>query len=410
MSKRPIRVLHVTPYYERAHVYGGPAHSVPLLCQSLVRAGAEVTVLTTDANGKERLDVPLGQPLQSHGVQVHYFRRLVNNNFFWSPGLGRMCKATVAQFDVVHLHAIFVYPTAVGADAAWRTGIPYVVSPRGMLMRRCYARHRWKKAIYMRLFEQRRLSRASAIVCTHEAEAKDLDAFQLGAPRLVVPNGIDTQKYSHLPPRGQFRQRAGVKADAHIVLFAGRLHQVKRPDLAVEAFTRISAQFPRVHLVMAGHDEHRMAATLRDTALAAGCADRVHLVGHLAPDEMLSALSDADLFLMPSETESFGMAAVEAMAAGLPVLLSPHVPLSDQVIAANAGRVAEINALSLASVLGDMLNDAQRLRIMGRHARALVQREFDLRAVADKTLSVYRDLCGKKHPGSNNETASTIHN
>ena len=267
-------------------------------------------------------------------------------------------------------------------------------------MRRCYARHRWKKAVYMRLFEQRRLSRASAIVCTHEAEAKDLNMFQLGTPWLVVPNGIDTQKYSHLPPRGQFRQRVGIGQEACVLLFAGRLHQVKRPDLAVEAVTRISAQFPRAHLVIAGPDEHRMAATLRETALAAGCADRVHLMGCLDSDEMLSALSDADIFIMPSETESFGMAAVEAMAAGLPVLLSAHVPLSGQVVAADAGRVAETNALSVASVLGDMLSDPQHLRIMGRHARALVQCEFDLDAVADKMLRIYQDLCSKKHSGS----------
>lgn len=392
-----MKILHITGYYKPAYVYGGPACSIPTLCESLVREGADVTVYTTDANGAGRLDVETDQPKEINGVQVWYFRRLVNNSFFWSPGLRRMCNATIGQFDLVHLHGIFVHPIGVGADAAWRAGIPYVISPRGMLMRRCYGRHRWKKAIYMRLFERRRLSRASAIICSQEAEAKDLEMFQLPAPRLVVPNGIDTQEYSHLPQRGRFRQRMGIGRDARVILFAGRLHHVKRPDLAVEAFACISRRFPEVHLVIAGPDEHRMAATLREKALAAGCADRVHLVGYLTPDEMLLALSDADLFIAPSETESFGMATVEAMAAGLPVLLSPHVPLSDQVIAADAGRVAETNALSIANVLGDMLSDPEYLRTMGGHARALVQREFDVRAVAGRMLSVYQDLCNRRH-------------
>ena len=129
-----MRILHITPTYVPAYRYGGPIYAVHALCRSLAVAGHDVHVLTTSVDGSRDSDVSDDRPVDLDGVQIHYCRSKVMRRLYWSPGLYTQCNKMISGFDAVHLHSVFLFPTWAGARASSRAGVPYVLSPRGMLV------------------------------------------------------------------------------------------------------------------------------------------------------------------------------------------------------------------------------------------------------------------------------------
>lgn len=387
-----MRILCVTPYYEPAYVYGGPARSVPALCRALTAQGAQVSVFTTTANGDRELDMPAGQPTQRDGVEVTYFPRIVKTSFFLAPAMSHALKRRIDEFDIVYINGIFIYPTYVAQNAAIRVNKPFVIAPRGMLMPWAYAYKHRKKDLYMRLIECRRMEQAAAFICTDPLERQALARFGFHQPVFVVPNGLDMERFAVLPADGAFRSRWQLPSNAQIILVVGRLHPVKRPDLALAAFSEIASVRPTAHLVFVGPDETGLQESLRASAKAAGCADQVHFTGLLSPHEVLEAYADADMFFMPSESENFGMAIAEAMAAGIPVLVYKGLGMARYVIQAKAGLAVELSKSVLAAALLDLLTDSDHLSVMGRNGRQLAFDVFDLHNVARRTLQHLESL------------------
>src|SRR6266446_6383354 len=135
-----MKILHVVPTYFPAVRYGGPIYTVHALCQSLAAAGHQVHVFTTSVDGPGDSDVPLGRPVDLAGVQVHYFRSRWLRRLYYSADLKKRLDSMAGDFDIVHLHSVFLFPTWAGARAAVRADVPYVLSPRGMLVRELIAR------------------------------------------------------------------------------------------------------------------------------------------------------------------------------------------------------------------------------------------------------------------------------
>lgn len=387
-----MRVLWVLPFYEEAIVYGGPARSLPLLCRALVGEGVAVSVLTTNANGRDVVDVPVRRPFLSQGVEVTYYPRLTRGRFALSPGLARACARRCAGFDLVHTAGLYTFPSLVALKLAADRGIPAVLSPKGELMGWALAHKALKKRAFMRLVGAGLLRRAAALHCSDDLERQAVAALGLPGPAYVVPNALDTGRFVSLPPRGALRHDLGIPGDALVVLCLGRLHAVKRPDLALEAFSRVAGPFPAAHLLFAGPDEAGLGPSLRAAAAQAGCAGRVHLAGLLDDAGVLQALADADLLLMASESENFGMAAAEAMAAGLPLLISERVGLARYVARAGAGRVTPLDAEAMAGHLAGLLSDPDALPAMGRRGQATAVALFGLEAVGRQLVQVYRQV------------------
>jgi glycosyltransferase involved in cell wall biosynthesis len=338
-----MKILCIVPYYKPAYVYGGPVRSNSQLCEAFASLGARVTVLTTNANGTELLDVPLGSAINLDGVEIYHYPVLpiFPHSFFYSPSLARACDQKVNQYDVVFLDTIFSHVMGPAVAACKRAGIPYVVTLRSALLPWGLRHKQLKKKLYLALMGDAYLNQAAALHCTDPVEADAVKKLGLRAPSFIVPNGLDTHHFACLPARGVMRQRLNLPERASLLLFLGRLHVKKRPDIAVEALAAAQSLPGETHLIMAGPDEMQLASKLQAQARSLGCADRLHITGLLLGDEILSALADADLLLMPSEPESenFGMSAVEAMAAGLPVLVSEGVPIGQWAESAGAGRV-----------------------------------------------------------------------
>jgi len=389
-----MKILYVTSYYSPAYVYGGPVKSVSSMCKALSSLGAEVTVFTTNANGMKRLEVPLEQEIQVEGVKVYYYPVVPFSprSYFYCPKLAQACQKKTAQYDLVVLETLYTHAMGPVVAACLHANVPYIVSLRGQLLPWSLRQKKWKKRLYLALRGRPLLDRAAALHCTDYGEAGAAASLGLRSPAFTVPNGVDASRFCCLPERGGLRRDLGIPMDAAALLFLGRLHRKKRPDIAVEALAASQGLTQEVHLVLAGPDDEGLASLLQAQAQRTGCASHLHITGLLQGEEVLQALTDTDLLLMPSEpqSENFGMSAIEAMAAGLPILASAGVPVGRWAEEAGAGLVVPCRSQDFARATRDLLSQPAQLQKMGERGRRLVKERFDLPVVARQMLAQFQ--------------------
>jgi len=385
----PPRILFVLAYYEPAYVYGGPVRTRSSLARALVRAGVDVTVFTTDAHGKGHLNVPIGQPIDVDGVEVYYFHRQWGEHFFYSSALARACWQRIPEFDLVHCSGLWVHLLWPVCAACRRGNVPWVESPMGQLMPWCLAHNSWKKWPYFNLVSRPRLNSAAAIHCTDETEKEHVEALGITAPVFVVPSPIDLDEFRTPQGRGDIRARFRLPGDASISLFLGRLAAVKGLDLAVEAFTDVARVDPHAYFIVAGPEEDGTGLRAKQRVAELGLQGRVLFLGSVTGRERLAAFADADLFIMPSRSENFGVAAAEAMAAGLPVLVSDQVGIARRAARAGAARVVSLDVPRIASAWAEMLADPQGTQALADRAALFAREEYDADVVARKMLDAY---------------------
>lgn len=376
-----MRLLHVAATWWPAVRYGGPIVSTRGLCRALARAGDVVQVLTTAVDGERDSAVPLGLDVEDGGVHVRYHRSRFLRRIYWSPALGHSLALEAPRAQVVHAHAVFLWPTAAAARAARRAGRPFVLSPRGMLVRGLIeARSRLTKRAWIALVERANLRDAAAVHATSEHEREALRELGLGPlPRIaVIPNGVDLPP---APPPGPGQRR---------VLFVGRLGAEKRIELLLQAVAGVDG----ATLDIVGPDPSGMRDTLARRAAALGLGDRVVFAGGTDAAGVQSALARCDVLALVSRSENFGNVVVEAMAARRPVVVTRAVGAADLVRTAGAGRVVDDEAASIAAALRGLLDQSAAAVAMGDAGRAYVGRELSWDAVAARMRALYAEIGG----------------
>ena len=270
---RRLRILQIVPTYLPATRYGGPIYSVHGLARGLAERGHDVHVFATNVDGHGRSSVPLGEPVLLDGVKVWYFSCPVLSRLYWAPSMGRALKRDVGGFDIVHLHSVFLWPTWAAARAARRRGVPYVLSPRGMLVRDLIARRsRFIKTAWIELIERTNLRQAAAIHVTSELEATELEQFRWQLPpRVVIGNAIDEPFLSDIAVATDIKE---VAAEQPLVVFLGRLSWKKGLDRLLYAFARTRLGT----LAIAGTDDEIRAPWLKKMADELGIAGRVRIL------------------------------------------------------------------------------------------------------------------------------------
>ncbi len=382
-----MRVLHVSAYFAPAFCYGGPTVSLLGLCRGLERAGVEVEVFTTTANGGADLRSSPPEGDRYAGIPVRYFPLAFPRRLFAARGVGNALASHLASYDLVHVHGLWTFPVWVAAHHARRRRLPYVLSPHGMLDPGSLGHHALRKRLAYWLVERRNLGGAALLHATSSAEALSLERARTGVPVAVVPNGVEPPERAL--PRGAFRRREGVPHEAPVVAFVGRVHPIKRLDLLAAAFDRVRCALPEAHLVIAGPDEGGHRRRLEPRFARAGRA--VHWTGALDEDAKSSLLADADALVMCSDSESFGRSVVEALAAAVPVVVTQGCPWSE-VERVGAGFWVSQTADAIADALLRLLRDPVHARQMGERGAALARAKYswDLiaRAMAERYESV----------------------
>jgi glycosyltransferase involved in cell wall biosynthesis len=383
-----MKILHVVPTYYPAVRYGGPIYSVHALCQSLAGAGHDVHVFTTSVDGPGDSDVPHSRPIDIDGVQVHYFRSRWLRRLYYSTDLKGQLSSMVGDFDIVHLHSVFLFPTWAGARAAMRAGVPYVLSPRGMLVRDLITRRSTlTKRTWIRLIEHGNLVRAARIHLTSEEERRALSDLGLAlAPTTVIPNGIDAP--ISFSPDAVSADVHALVAEGFDILSFGRINWKKGLDRLVKAM----AEMPDVRAVIAGYDDEGFEPSLRRVAEECGVGKRLRFLPRQISGPDKEALFDAArLFTLPSLSENFGNVVAEAMIRALPVVVTEGVGASEIVEASGGGVVVGIDHRQLAAALSSLLKSDELLAAMGAAGANYARERLTWKNISRRFEDMYRE-------------------
>jgi glycosyltransferase involved in cell wall biosynthesis len=360
------------------------------MARAVAALGHEVAIYTTDRemDAAERARAAAGR---IDGVDVHVFPQHAPTLFGTSFPLARALAEAIPTADVVHLHSLYLFHTWAAARLCRRHGVPYLLRPHGTLDPYLWRRHRARKAVLEALFQNRVLRQAAAIHYTAEEEMRLAAPYAQGARGVVIPNGLDMSQYAEMPPRGEFRRAHPEIGGRRIVLFLSRLNFKKGLDVLIPGFARAARRFDDLHLVIAGPDDGQLAAA-QGWVAEQGVGGRTTFVGMLDHRAKLACFRDAAMFALPSYSENFGIAIVEALACGVPVAISDRVNIWREIETADAGLVAPPTADDVARQIETLAGDPARAAEMGERGRRLVEAKFAWSTIARDLETVYRSL------------------
>ncbi len=397
-ARPPIRVLQVL--VGAAARTGGVPAFVGGASVEVEKLGVEVKLLATDlalapwgwVQRQRRIGPDEVHPtLAKLDLELHrarFPRRLAN-----SRGLAAALDRLTGEFDVVHIHNLWQFPQYAAYRAALAAEVPYVVSPHGGLDPYLRQRGRIRKRLTSSMWQRAMLERASLIHVTTAAEERSIADIAPAVRRAVVPCGLYVEDFAALPDSGRFRDRHLGGFRGPVILFLGRITQKKGVDVLIRAFARIGGE-PDARLVIAGPDDEGILPSLRRVARESGAARRIDFPGPVYGEERREALASADVWALSSHTENFGIAVVEAMAAGRAVVISEDVNLAEDVAAADAGVVAEATPEAFAEGLRAVLADSARRRELESRAPEFAAR-YDWSAVGPRLRRMYERAAGR---------------
>lgn len=389
-----LRVLHVIPSV--SPLRGGPSVAIRSMTRALIRCGMHIDVLTTDDHGPGRLGGALQQAVPFQGGVAHYMPRQTRFYTFSWP-LSRWLAAHVREYDAVHIHALFSYPSTIAAFHASRAGVPYIVRPLGTLNSwGIHNRRRHLKAASYSLVERRILSSAAAVHFTSEWERDESIRLPLHTQSAVIPLGVDMEPFDTMPSAECFFERFPKLRGRPLVLFLSRLDKKKGIELLLDGFGRLRSRHPNAALVVIGTGDPEYVASLKCEARSLGIAESVTWTGFLDGVDKLAALAAAHVFVLPSYAENLGIAALEALAARTPVVLSEHVGIAADVRRAGAGLVVPAVPAPIAEAISTLLEDRSLAREMAARGEKLARETFSLRAMAASLATLYQDVIDRQ--------------
>lgn len=368
---------------------GGPSRTVTALADAVARSGCPVDLVSVNL-GRE-FGPPLVPPSDGVRTELVPVRRMTKSlSGYWAPGFGRAVRARLAGEDraILHDHGIWLPTNHAAVRAAVAQGAPIVVSPRGMLRDWAMRQRAWKKKVAWRLYQERDLRAARVLHATSEEEAGDLRRFGLRQPIALIPNGVDLRPYPRRSPA------AGCD---RTLLFLSRLHPKKGLLDLVRAWASVLP--PGWRVVVAGPDEGGHRAQVEADAKAAGVFQDFAFVGQVSGEAKWRLVEQADLFVLPTHGESFGVVVAEALGCGIPVITTKAAPWRE-LETDRCGWWIDVGVEPLAAAIRDATSrtDAEREE-MGSRGRELVERRYGWSGIAASTISVYEwSIAGGKMP------------
>jgi glycosyltransferase involved in cell wall biosynthesis len=383
-----MRILHVIRGLTNS---SGTTHIVGPLAEEQARLGHEVSVYYVEKGTA----APVAPDPELVAGSCFPITALGGHPGFSLP-LARHIDDTIQGFDVVHIHAVWNFPTYCAMRGAGRAGVPYIVAPQGSLEPWALAAGSWQRRLYARHLEKPLLNRASRLQALTRAEAQQFRAFGLHVPAVVIPNGVRPDWLTM--PRRSLAADLGLAQGTRALLSLSRLHPKKGIDILLRGFAGLTCEHPDVVLAIAGGDGGSgYADELRRLAAGLSIADRCRFLGEVRGEDKRRVLAGADAFALASHSEGLPVAVLEAMAAGLPVLVTPGCNLPE-VESAGAGLVVKPRPGAVAAALGSLFGDIARMRRQGANGRRLVGERFTWPAIARSTLQVYQEMTVETKP------------
>lgn len=356
---------------------------IEILTRGLAQAGLEVHVAATHENGRGGLEILHGRPSVKEGVTHWSFPRQTRfYSLSWS--LNQWLACYLKGYNLVHIHSLFSWPATSAAFWCRRYQIPYIVRPYGTLNRWGREnRHPWLKKISLKWIESRILAHASAIQYATEEEHQEAIEAGVRGKSVVIPNMLD-KKIISLP--------ISMRGLHPHFLFLSRLHPKKGCDLLLPAFARVKCRYSDSVLIIAGDGSRDFVKRLQRETIRLGIEQNVTWTGFLEGEEKWKAFASADIFVLPSYSENFGIAVAEAMSCGIPVIISNRVGIHQDVSRSEAGIVVEPNIGQLADAMTKLLERPELRKKIGENGRRLVEEKFTPEKVIPQIVELYEKV------------------
>lgn len=370
-----MKVLHITPSISRT--YGGPTYSLAAYSRASIAGGAQLTIAAAQS---ERSDAWLSRSLPE--AEVLTFRNYGNGAFFAAPALHHWLHRNGSSFDVVHVHGLLNPVSSLSARACASNGWPFAIRPFGTMSRYTFAHRRGAiKRLYTVILDRSNLRKAGAIHFTTDFERSESEwqGMTWGDRAFVIPP-------PWIPDRDEPIREKHVQR--RTVLFLSRLHPVKNIELLFDAWPFVQKQLPDARLLIAGDGDPTYVRDLRSRAGEFGSS--MSFLGYVDGEAKRHLLASADLFVLPSLHENFGIAVFQAIAAGLPVVITSEVQLSHFVREHSLGLIPHRSATALADAMVGALNDDELSERSRTHGATLLQEYFSARSVGERLLDMYR--------------------
>ena len=367
------------------------------LSEALANRGIEVTLITTNSNGdagQPPLDVPLGKPIKQHGYEIIYFPCSPWKRYKFSLDLLRWLNKNAVNYDVAHIHALFSPVSTFSATIARNKKLPYILRPLGTLDPADLQKKKLLKKLYGSLLEKPNLAGAAGVHFTSEEEAKVSERYGITTNDLIIPLGVSIP--NDFPAPKTARQKLGIDETVPLLLFMSRIDPKKGLDLLLPALETLQKEGLPFHFVLAGGNpqdpvyEKKIQEQITNSAL-----NKITTIAGFVRGEMkLALLQDADIFVLPSYYENFGIAVAEAMATRTPVSISDRVHIWESIKEADAGWISSCNREQLTATLRHVLQNPQHWQQMGNNARNLVREKYSWNAIAKQLITTYSVISG----------------
>jgi glycosyltransferase involved in cell wall biosynthesis len=370
-----VKVLHVIPSV--AERSGGPAAAIVPMCKALQAEGIDVSLVTT-SHGLTRMNT---DSKVYKGVPARFFPVQIGASFKYSRPLASWLNANVRDFDLVHVHAVFNHASVAAAKACRKAGVPYIVRPLGTLDPWSLKQKPARKKIFWSLAGKRMLECSAAVHYTAAGE-KAATEGHLGINHgQVISLGVEVDETS---PRKRAADYFPVLSGQKYVLQLSRLDPKKRVEILIDAFK--ARENGAWRLVIAGDGPREYVSTLKQRARG---LEKIVFTGWVEGEQKEALLRDASLFVLPSRHENFGLSVMEAMARGVPVLVSPHVNLAREIKAADAGWIVDLDRLGDGLTIA-FQNESERVR-RGKAAQQF-SRAYTWQRTARELAELYRQI------------------
>lgn len=394
---QPLKVLQIVPSISL--VYGGPSQMVRGFSHALSAAGAAVHIATTNANGdidEAPLDVPLGVPVKEENYTVYYFRCAPLRRYKFSAGLLRWLWFHAQDYDIAHVHALFSPVSSLAATVLRSRGVPYLMRPLGTLDPADLQKKRRFKQFYAAVLERPNLAGAAAIHFTSEQEAQVSERFGTQTPGIVLPLGVSP--WLHPETTTDIYDRFQIPHDRPLILFMSRLDPKKGIDLLLPALETLQQEKLDFHLVMCGANpqDRQYERLIHQRVEKSTLRSQTTLTGFVSGDAKTALLRAADLFVLPSYYENFGIAIAEAMLAGLPVVISDQVHIWRSIQQTDAGWICECSVASLTTQLREALKSSAERQQRGQNAQRCAQENYSWEAIAEQAIGCYQSILSQE--------------
>ena len=376
-----MRVLHVIPSVDERS--GGPATAIVPMCRALADGGTDVALVATN-KGLPRTNTDSFTDYK--GVPARFFPIQLGASFKYSRPLASWLKHNLHDFDVVHVHAVFNHASLAAARACRNAGVPYVVRPLGTLDPWSMKQKPVRKRVFWLMSGKKMLQHSAAVHYTAQAEKDATEKHLRMNHGRVIPLGVETGN-GHMKTLAELFPALAQP----YVLVLSRLDPKKGLDLLIEAFVSLvrRPQFAGWRLVIAGDGPRDYVALLQEKAAN---SHRITFTGWVEGERKEALLRNASLLALPSQQENFGLCVIEAMARGVPVLVSPQVNLAREIEAADSGWIVERDELT--NGLASVLEDENERRRRG-HAAYLFAQRYSWQKTAADLIGLYEECLTK---------------